>query len=77
MRGYCQKCSSKLYPVDADYIKVFGVCSYCVQAGHAKAKCPTCGGDAKGHLAKVRGRPIAEYTCPEHGDFIFATGFSI
>jgi hypothetical protein len=61
--------------VDKDYVKVFGMCSYCVQSGKSVAKCPTCGGDAKGHLAysKRKGKkfPLAEYTCPKDGDFFF------
>lgn len=27
---YCPKCKSKLFPEDDNYIKVTGVCSYCV-----------------------------------------------
>lgn len=34
--GYCYRCGSKLYPADDDYIKKYGVCSYCVTFGKAK-----------------------------------------
>lgn len=29
MSDYCPKCSSRLYPLDVEYIKKYGVCSYC------------------------------------------------
>lgn len=27
---YCPKCKSKLFPIDAEYIRKFGICSYCI-----------------------------------------------
>ena len=27
---YCPKCRSKLYPVDDEYMKKYGLCSYCI-----------------------------------------------
>lgn len=30
MQGYCPKCRSRLYPVDEEYMRKHGVCSYCV-----------------------------------------------
>lgn len=28
--SYCPKCGSRLYPIDEEYIRKHGVCSYCV-----------------------------------------------
>ena len=30
---YCPKCKSRLYPIDEEYMKKYGKCSYCVTYG--------------------------------------------
>jgi len=73
MFGYCVLCGSKLYPLDDDYIKVFGICSYCVTvARKAKARCKHCDELAIGALVRgPGGKGIAKYKCETHGWFSF------
>ena len=37
MPDYCPKCGSRLYPLDGEYIRKYGVCSYCITF-HGKKK---------------------------------------
>jgi hypothetical protein len=32
-RMYCPKCKSKLYPADTEYMRHYGICSYCYTFG--------------------------------------------
>lgn len=73
MFGYCGSCGSKLYPLDDDYIKAFGICSHCVTvARKAKARCNHCDKIAVGALVKgPDGEWVAKYKCETHGMFSF------
>lgn len=42
MAEYCKKCKSRLYPVDTEYIKKYGVCSYCVTYSNIKKRNKSC-----------------------------------